>query len=275
MTYATIIAHLELGQPNAGLLQAARALADRFEASVIGMAACQPMTVAYADGFSYGALIEQDQTEIATQIGDAEAEFRTVFGSQNRSLEWRASVLVTSLADHLAVAARAADLIVTTATAGNTRNGTPRLRVGDLAMQAGRPVLVVPATPQDLALDRLVIAWKDTREARRAVADALPLLQKASHVGLVEIAEEWDLEAARTRLGDVAAWLGRHGIAAKPLALASTGDAAARLNMVADDQGAGIIVAGAYGHSRLREWALGGMTRSLLQSTSRCSFLSH
>lgn len=158
MAYNTIIAHLDLGQSNTGLLQAARAVADRFEASVIGMATCQPMPVVYADGFSYGSFIEQDQAEIAAEIRNAEAEFRAAFGSQNRPLEWRAAVLVTSLADHLAQAARAADLIVTTAPGGNATNGTPRLGVGDLALQAGRPIMVVPPTPQDVRLDRLIIA---------------------------------------------------------------------------------------------------------------------
>ena len=275
MTYAAITAHLELGRANDSVLQATRALADLFGASVTGLAAAQPMPLDYADGFAYGNLVEQDQAQIASELRDAEAEFREAFKLRNWPLEWRSAVLVTSLSDHLAREARSADVIVTVAAMGNASNGTPRMSAGDLVMQAGRPVLAVPQTPQELQLDRVLVAWRDTREARRAVADALPLLQKALHVSVVEIADQADLHAARARVGDVAAWLGRHGIVAEPEALPSNGSDAAQLSEVADDKGAGMIVAGAYGHSRLREWALGGMTRSLIRNDSRCSLLSH
>ena len=70
-------------------------------------------------------------------------------------------------------------------------------------------------------------------------------------------------------------WLKRDGITAEAVASLSTGDDAARLDGIASDQAADIIVAGAYGHSRLREWALGGVTKDLLLRAGRCSFVSH
>ena len=83
------------------------------------------------------------------------------------------------------------------------------------------------------------------------------------------------MAAARSHVAEVTKWLGRHGIEATGLAVLQEGDNAAQLGFVAGRQGADLIVAGAYGHSRVREWALGGVTRSLLLHTHRCSLLSH
>jgi nucleotide-binding universal stress UspA family protein len=94
-------------------------------------------------------------------------------------------------------------------------------------------------------------------------------------VTVVEIAKQAELEAARLRLKDVTDWLSRHGTPAQCVASVSTGDDAAQLNVLAQEHAADIIVAGAYGHSRLREWALGGVTRDLLLSKKSCSLLSH
>lgn len=124
-------------------------------------------------------------------------------------------------------------------------------------------------------MDRVVIGWKDTREARRAIADALPMLKAASKVSLVEIAAKEDLHAARSCLGEVVVWLGRHGVTADADVRPSAGDDAARLSAMAEERGANIVVAGAYGHSRIREWALGGVTRALLHHAGRSSFVSH
>ena len=77
------------------------------------------------------------------------------------------------------------------------------------------------------------------------------------------------------KIEDVAGWLSRHGINAECLTSPSTGDDATGLYAVAQDQGVDVIVAGAYGHSRLREWALGGMTRDLLLRANWYSLLSH
>ena len=92
---------------------------------------------------------------------------------------------------------------------------------------------------------------------------------------VAEIAAEEDLPEARTDVADVVGWLKTHGVKAEPLAVAAKGDDAAQLSVIAQDQKADLVVAGAYGHSRLREWILGGVTRELLLHTGRCSLLSH
>jgi nucleotide-binding universal stress UspA family protein len=142
-------------------------------------------------------------------------------------------------------------------------------------MQAGRPLLVVPDSCNWLDLRRLLIGWKDTAEARRAAADALPILRKATDVTVVEIVEEpADRAAALSRVRDVVAWLSRHGVRASELVPQQCGEAATQLERIASDLGAGVVIAGAYGHSRLREWILGGVTRRLINPSNRCSLLS-
>jgi nucleotide-binding universal stress UspA family protein len=143
-----------------------------------------------------------------------------------------------------------------------------------LVMRIGRPMLVVPPEAEYLKLGNVVVAWKDTPEARRAVADALPLLHRAKDVTVVEVIEEnGNRAAAQTRVGDVAAWLGRHAITAAGRVVNST-DEMQELDTLWQSA-CDLMVAGAYGHSRFREWVFGGVTRNLLTRSRHCSLLSH
>ena len=275
MTYASLMVHLELGQSNARLLHITSDLAQRFDASVTGIVACQPMPMVYGDGFVPVALFEQDSELIAQQMKEAQTEFRSALHSRAARLAWRHSVTPGSLSDYIAGEARHADLVITGMASKDRFDPSRSVNTGDLIMQAGRPVLVVPGPTDNLKLERMVVGWKDSRETRRAVADALPLLKQAASVSVVEIASEEDMPAARAHVEDVVAWLKAHGVMAQAVATLSTGDDATGLYTIAQDLGADIIVAGAYGHSQLREWALGGVTRDFLLRADCCSLLSH
>ncbi len=277
MTYATILVNLEAGRSNTHLLQVAKEVAERFQAGVIGSTACSPIQLVYGDGYGYGYgdILEQDAKEIERETNVAEAEFRDAMGNQSRFLDWQSAVVMTSLSDHLASAMGRADVVLTNADIPGSFNAARQVDIGELVMQAGRPVLVVAPGTSPFRMDRIVIGWKDTREARRAVTDSLPLLRKASNVDIVEIASKDDLGAAQARLHDVAGWLGRHGIAAGAHASTAGGDDAGWFDSMVAERDADIIVAGAYGHSRMREWALGGVTRSLLKQSVRSCLVSH
>lgn len=276
MTYKTLMVHLQLRQSNDGVLKIAADLAERFQAGVIGIAACQPLQIVQGDVYVSGDLVDQDREEITKEIREVEAAFRAALFMCANPVEWRSAVTLASLPGYLANEARSADLVIT----GLDRDASlfdmsRHVNIGDLVMQVGRPVLIVPTTAHALKAERIVVGWKDTRESRRAILDALPFLRRAAQVALVEIADAADLAAARARLADVAAWLKRHGVVAEPVASPSTGDDAARLKAIVRDQDAGLVVIGAYGHSRLREWAFGGVTRELLFHTDRCLLVSH
>jgi nucleotide-binding universal stress UspA family protein len=110
-----------------------------------------------------------------------------------------------------------------------------------------------------------VIAWKNTREARRAVADAVPMLRKATEVALVTIDAEPD-DWVRGGVRNIASFLSAHGIAARTEILKDRDETGALTRFLGAFR-ADLVVSGAYGHSRVREWAFGGMTRSLLDQT--------
>jgi nucleotide-binding universal stress UspA family protein len=276
VSYATLMVHVELGKSNAGILNIAAGLSARFQASVIGIAACQPAQFAYGDGYISGEFVEQDRAEIEREAKEAEAEFRALLESRVTDLDWRCAITLAPLADYFAREARSADILITAADRGGSLlNNSRHVNMGDLVMRAGRPVLLLPPDAVKLQPERVLVAWKDSRETRRAALDALPLLELASHVTVVEIASEQDMIEAARRLDDVVGWLTRHGIVAEPLVAPSTGNDALSLATIAREQAADVIVAGAYGHSRLREWVLGGVTSDLLLGTNRCSLLSH
>jgi nucleotide-binding universal stress UspA family protein len=271
LDYATIMVHCELGQPNAGLLRIAGDLAERFNAGVIGLSAIQPLQAVYDDGMYIAAdLIDDDRGERAKELLVAESEFRSALSGRCKTLDWRSTVTVLPLSHYAARQARSADLIITGIASPSVLDATRRVDVGDLILQAGRPVLVVPAETSSLKLDRMMVAWKDTREARRAVTDALPLLKRASDVFVVSIAKD-----AQRDVDDVASWLEAHGVAAQAHALIQDGDNGTQLQQFARQNQVDLTIAGAYGHSRLREWAMGGVTRDLLSRQSGCSLLSH
>jgi nucleotide-binding universal stress UspA family protein len=142
-------------------------------------------------------------------------------------------------------------------------------------LKAGRPVLVVPPSVTALSLKRIAIAWKDVREARRAVRDALPFLQQAENVTVVGISEEGAAHQAAD-LKDVANYLARHRITlVEERAKGASGTVAESLLQLIHDEKFDSIVAGAYGHSRLGEWVFGGVTRQLLAQSSVCCVFSH
>jgi nucleotide-binding universal stress UspA family protein len=131
-------------------------------------------------------------------------------------------------------------------------------------------MLLVPEAGLGLGLRTVVVAWKDTREARRAVADALPLARLAERVLIVSVAE--DDEEAHAGAADVVGWYHRHDIAAEERSLPLVSDPATQLKALALEEGANVIVAGAYGHSRTREWVFGGVTHDFMaRETSHTS----
>ncbi len=275
MSYSTLMVHLNLGSPNMSLLQTAGDLAERYQSRVIGVVACQPAQMFYGDGYVSGEVFELNRDELKKEMEDAEAQFRAALHERVETLEWRSAMTYTSLAEYIACEARSADLLISSAQSGDFFDASRIVAAGELVLQAGRPVLFVPAVVQRPKLERVLIGWKDTREARRAVVDALPMLKTAAHVAVVEVTTEKDRRPAGLRLADVASWLKRHGISAETIVLPSVGDDADQLGTAAFEQDADLIVAGAYGHSRMREWVLGGVTRNLLRSTNLCALVSH
>lgn len=275
MTYATVMVGLSIEQPNEARLEIGGQLAERFGAKVIGTTAAEFSPPLYfTSGEQAQKLVDQGRAAIKNRVAEVEREFRAAMQNRVTEVEWRCAEDFPSR--YIVQQARASDIIVV-GEAGRGTIADPFVQVSpsDLVMQTGRPLLVVPDAYSWLDLRSVLIAWKDTAEARRAVADALPMLRKASDITIVEIVEELaDRATALSRVKDVAAWLSRHGVSASGQVPEECGEAGGLLERIASEVGAGVVVAGAYGHSRLREWILGGVTRRLVNPSNRCSLLS-
>lgn len=279
MTYSSLMVHLDLGVSNEALLQLTADMAERFGAGVLGIAAGQPvqMQIMYGNGYMSAEGMEQDRALVANQAAEVEDRFRAVMRNRTHSLQWRSTISYMELTNWVADQARGADLLLMASRPDDPRSGsTKRLDIDDLVMRLGRPLVVVPPSVAALDLEHVVIGWKDTRETRRAVLDALPLLRSAGQVTVVEIVEDAEeMASARLHLAEVVAWLGGHGVVAEAVTEPLSGGPAAQLEAAAAVKHAGLLVIGAYGHNRLREWVLGGMTRDALRHPARCSFMSH
>jgi nucleotide-binding universal stress UspA family protein len=247
-------------------------LADRFRAHLIGVAAWAPMSLLLPE--RKGPAPTQPHLQDMLSLLDLKGgEFRAAVGGNGRSAEWRS--LLDDPTEALAREARAADLVVV----GSRResdNPFLALDPGALLLKAGRPVLVVPEGVAALAPRRIAVAWKDAREARRAVRDALPFLRQAESVMIVEVSEGNEGEQALRRVKDVAAYLNRHRIeiVTERVRPDEVGAANSLLHLIRDAN-IDLIVAGGYGHSRLGEWVFGGATRGLLAESPVCCLLSH
>ncbi|TAN07635.1 MAG: universal stress protein [Rhodanobacteraceae bacterium] len=275
--YSTLMLHLELESDNAALLDIAGDLAERFNAGVTGIVACQPLPTVVGDGFLTGEIIDRDRAAKAAQINALEKAFRTALQHRARGVAWRAQLTYDDPTQYIAEQLRGADLLITRVnSSGSWLDATGNVNTTDLIMQAGRPVLVVPEHTRKLVAENILVGWKDTRETRRAIADALPFLLTAKHVVVVEVVRGDDgISYGRRNTREVCDWLGRHKIPAEPLAVSAGVDAAAAFEDIAMEQAIDLVVAGAYGHSRFREWVLGGVTRELLLHSKRCALLSH
>jgi nucleotide-binding universal stress UspA family protein len=171
--------------------------------------------------------------------------------------------------------ARSADLVIigqSKAPGGPYRALDP----GGAILNLGRPALVVPEAVGAVQAEHIVIGWKDTREARRAVRDALPFLQQAARVSIVQACGPDEETTALAHLDDMANYLTEHRVkSGARVMIAQEGSGAAQLVHIAQEERADLLVTGAYGHSRLGEWMFGGMTRELLATSPICCLMSH
>jgi len=265
--------HLDVERDCEQRVQLALALADRFQAALIGVAG-----LALRPAFAAGGVVvycqptEHECRAASARLDDIGKKFREQ-GQHLKEVEWRTALELPY--EFVSRETRAADLIIVGArhTGGNMQDLADP---GVILLRAGRPVLVAPDTVAPLQLRRVVVAWKDTRECRRAVRDALPFLQRAKEVLLVGIGDGEAESNAKKTLSDVAEYLLRHRVAAvHDVWRQARGPVAGELLRLVQDEKADLIVAGGYGHSRLGEWLFGGVTHELLASSPVCCMLSH
>jgi nucleotide-binding universal stress UspA family protein len=272
MAYATLMTYVEAEGLPEGRIRLAASLADKFNATLIGVSAIAPRPSFVTEGIVVEEVVEAELKEHRAKLAGKEQQFRALTGDR-RKTEWRGVLGFPSQA--LAVEARSADLVVIGRSAG-PGDAYSALDAGDAILRLGRPALVVPDGVSALRAEHVVIGWKDTREARRALQDCLPFLHEATRVTIVEICASGEEEQASQHISDVANYLARHRIKSGPkVILHQHGPAAAQLIRLAHDEDADLLITGAYGHSRVGEWLFGGMTRDLLATSPFCCLMSH
>jgi nucleotide-binding universal stress UspA family protein len=275
MRFRSILVQLDINGPAEPRIRFAKNLAERYDAHLIGFAAGNVIPlVSGVDGATVDTTIYQEQVrDIEQLIKKVRQEFEHAT-RESGNASWRGAV--GNPAHLLAIHARAADLIITGNPTASSAGAYGYMDIGDLVLNTGRPVMLAPDDHTLLKAERIVVAWKDAREARRAIADAMPFLIEASEVHLVTLGDEEDSSPEAESLADVANYLERH-VSRISTHLVDTGsdvqgEAIAR---IAEEKGADLVIAGAYGHSRIREWIFGGMTYSLLRAGSVTRLFSY
>jgi nucleotide-binding universal stress UspA family protein len=275
MIFTTILVQLDVDSPASPRLAFAQEIAGRFEADLIAIVAAQARIFVPSDenGQVAAEVMKRRRTQIEDRFKTLKEEFLSVTGGNGRA-SWRAEL--SDPTGTVALHARAADLVVTGAPAPAAAGDSRRtVDAGELILSAGRPVLFAADDMKPLRAETIVVAWKDAREARRAVIDAMPFLTNAKEVVVAAVAAAGD-QFAGDSIADVVRFLMKRGVQARSEILeAGRSDAAGMLADKASEIGADLVVAGGYGHSRIREWAFGGVTRSLLGAGSFHRLLSN
>lgn len=277
MSFKTILAHCNDDERLGRLLEVAAPLSAAFGAHLVGISVAPPVAVIPAGmpGAPDTIVIDQHTKAYKAKNPAMKAAFEKSAYAHNITCEWHeADAGASTVARVVRRQARTADLVIALQTQSEW-GGSRSLDIADrLALESGRPVLIVPnAGSYQPIPKRIVVAWIDRREAARAAFDALPLLQRADNVTVVEVdpgGEAADMRAA------LCATLGREGvICAAETARSHQGNVGDGLLAHCKRMKADLLVMGCYGHSRLREIVLGGASRHMLASMTLPVLMAH
>jgi nucleotide-binding universal stress UspA family protein len=271
-----IVVNLGLGEQDpAGNF--AVSVAETFEAHILGVAvAYEPVIPGTVMGGIPPEFIESQRSEAETKARAAIANFEQSAKRSGLSFETRVlSTSISGAADQLGQIGRRFDLIVV-GQADREKAGADDIVDEGVLFETGRPVLFVPYIQKaGLALDRVMICWDGSRAATRAVADAMPFLHKSKQVEVVIIATGRP-KSDEIPGADLGQHLARHGLKVEVKRITSPDiDVPSTILSYAADSSADMIVMGGYGHSRLREFVLGGATRGLLEAMTVPVLMSH
>ncbi len=278
MTFKTIVAIIQGEKDEDRLLDCVLPIAVHFGSHLIGVHA-EAMAAAYTSpmGFPDAEYIQVSNDRNEQRAKELGHRYVSRCEAQGVSAQWRSLESFSGDSALSSVSsARCADLVV--AVQSNPHSDTiSSANLESLLFEAGRPVLFIPfAAPVTGTFAKILIAWNGSREAARAVFDALPFIVEASQIEIlvVDPDEDGDLDSEAAG-SEIAASLARHGVEATVINKRSAGLAVgAVIENYAAEAVPDLIVMGAYSHSWLREFLFGGVTRTLLQSMPVPTFMS-
>jgi len=277
MAIRDILVHVDNSRSMPGRVRAAAEFAKRHDAHLTGLYAIEiPVLPSYAEAQIPAAIIDAQRAILVSVATAAGRELRGIAEKSDISFEWRC--VEDRQIDALSLHGHYADLLMVGQADPGDPECTSRGLADHLALSSGRPVLVVPTGGVSGVIgDNIVVAWNARREAVRAVSDAMPLLESAERVSVVIInADAEDPENAGIPAADIGLHLARHGIETQTKSLFGAHAAIGGVLLdAAREENADLLVMGAYGHARLREVLLGGVTAHVLAHTHIPTLLSH
>ncbi len=250
-----------------GILEFAGMLAREHGARLISVFMQPEPTVTPAETFARGkgmqSTIEVHRAQLERIEAEHRAQFEDIVRHHGIQSEWRS---LPYLSSEVGVHAYYADLVVIARPESAGETAAPPGLAESLVLSSGRPIIVFPPRGTVSEVRRILVAWSATRESIRAVADALPLLARAKAVEVLVVDHERNRAGHGQEPGaDIARHLARHGAKVEVRRLSSGGKEVGRLLLSeAAAFRADLLVMGAYGHSHLREWMFGGVTRTVL-----------
>jgi nucleotide-binding universal stress UspA family protein len=276
MTFQSILVPVDESTASAERVRIAANTASRFGADLVGLCFAPALSgvdprelppAEFSKCLSERELLDRVERTFAS--GAAKPGVRSV---ESRVVEGRPI-------DEAIAEMRCVDLSVLAQGNVETDAGRFERALAEQALLAvGGPILFVPYAPAtDVLADHVAVAWDGGREAARAVRDALPLLERAKRVTVLSFGARMRLDQNTARAqARLAAYLAAHGVESKSRPMACTPDEAGELLLSQlADLSADLLVMGAYGHARVREVLLGGVTRTLLDSMTVPVLMSH
>jgi nucleotide-binding universal stress UspA family protein len=279
MAYKDLLVHVDDSKGCAARVEAAVELAIAHDAHLTGVSLLtDPAPSSFVQGYLPQDVVDMLQRQARERADAALGRFAEVAKRNQISFETRIDrVLYTAMAEALATNARYADLVIL-GQAGPDDADVPRYLPEEVTLASGRPSLVIPYIGPGATLgQRVSVAWDASREAARAVNDALPILQRAQAVGVVTVKpREGPFGHGEQPGADIALHLARHGMKVEVQRVESRDvDVANTILSHIADRSSDLLVMGAYGHSRLRELVLGGVTRTILHDMTVPVFMAH
>ena len=274
--YKTLLVPVDGREKSTRSLELARGIAGTFDSHLVGLfIRPSPYIPSPAKAEGLEGMLRELQQKVSNELAqEARARFDSVMKPAGmQRAEWRTDDGLR--AETVALHARYADLVVINQTDPQSADATHF--ADGVLLSVGRPVLLVPYAGETSGFGRnILVCWNASREATRAVTDALPLLKAAQKVTILCIDSKKSAAHGESPGSDIALHLARHGVTA---VVAQTASGSADIGSVilsrAFDIGADLIVMGAYGHSRAREILMGGATRTVLQSMTVPVLMSH
>lgn len=276
MAYKTILLCLNEIERVPQLIAAACQLGIKFNAHISGLYVIPAVQIYSSAGYGAESVVfDGTQTYFQEQLPKVKDAFETAMKQNGITFDFRVvNAALPSIANSVVEHCRNVDLAVIAAPSNADANGVEADFAAQIILGAGRPVIVLPFKGNtEIKFDNVMLGWNDSRESSRAAFDALPFMQRAKGTKIVTV----DAGPSGTIEGaNIAETLDRDGVKCDVVNVASAGMRTGEtLLRAANEHGAGLLVMGAYGHTRFTEWVMGGATRYVLRNLDRPVLMSH